>query len=145
MDADIVDCAPMCVETTAEYSRMLEQGFYLTQLEGHMSYGLLKATFGHFFRWIRTVCLLSDTQALVDFVPAKKGKLPPVYFNLFTRMVRVNEDGSEIFPPRFVSCMPILEAPAESVHDFVMMANENVSPHGTVLLCDVIRNPDFQK
>ena len=79
MDGDIVDCPPMCVNTTTEYARILEQGFYVTQLDGQMSYGLLQATFGHFFKWIRSVCLLSDTQALIDFVPSKKGKLPPVY------------------------------------------------------------------
>ena len=144
MDGDIVNCAPMCVNTTNEYARILEQGFYVTQLDGQMSYSLLQATFGHFFKWIRSVCLLSDTQALIDFVPTKKGKLPPVYYNLFTRMVRANTDGSVIFPPLFVSCMPILEAPSENVHDFVMMSNEYLAPNGTVLLCDVIKNPDFQ-
>ena len=144
MDGDIVDCPPMSVHIATEYSRILEQGMYITQLEGHMSYALLQAVFGHFFKWIRSVCLLSDTQALVDFVPPKKGKLSPIYFNLFTRMVRAATDGSVIFPPRYVSCMPILEAPSENVHDFVMMCHEYTAPNGTVLLCDVIKNPDFQ-
>ena len=144
MDGDIVNCSPMSVNTTANYSRILEQGLYITQLDGCMSYALLQAVFGHFFRWVRSVCLLSDTQALIDFMPPEKGKLPPVYFNIFTRMVRANTDGSVIFPPRFVSCMPILEAPSENVHDYVMMYNEYTAPNGTVLLCDVIRNPDFQ-
>ena len=144
MDGDIVDFPPMHVSTTAEYARILDQGFYITQPDGHMSYELLRATFGHFYKWIRNICLLTNTQALIDFVPPKKGKLAPVYYNLFTRMVNVAVDGSEIFPPRFVSCMPIMEAPAEIVHDFVMMTNEHLAPNGTILACDIIGNKDFQ-
>ena len=86
MDGDIVDCPPMCVNTTADYARILEQGLYVTQLDGQMSYALLQATFGHFFNWIKSVCLLSDTQALIDFHATKEGKattslLQPLYSN----------------------------------------------------------------
>ena len=144
MDIDIVDCPPMHASTTAKYARILEQGLYITQPDGHMSYELLRATFGHFYKWIRNICLLSDTQALIDFVPPKKGKLSPVYYNLFTRMVRATVDGSVFFPPRYVSCMPIMEAPADTVHDFVMMTNEFLAPNGTILACDIIGNKDFQ-
>ena len=132
----------MQASTTIEYSRILEQGFYITQPDGHMSYELVRATFGHFYRWIRNICLLSNTQALIDFVHPKKGKVAPKYYNLFTRMVKVPVDGSEI--PRFVSCMPIIEAPSEVVHDFVMMTNEYLAPNGTILACDIIGNKDFQ-
>ena len=44
----------------------------------------------------------------------------------------------------FVSCMPIIEAPSEIVHDFVMMTNEFLAPNGTILACDIIGNKDFQ-
>ena len=142
MDGDIVNFPPMHVSTTAEYARILDQGFYLTQPNGYMSYELVRATFGHFYKWIRNICLLTDTQALIDFVPPKKGKVAPLYYNMLTRMVTVSENGSEI--SRYVSCMPIMEAPSEIVHDFVMMTNEFLAPNGTILACDIIGNKDFQ-
>ena len=142
MDGDIVNFPPMHVSTTAEYARILDQGLYITQPDGHMSYELVRATFGHFYKWIRNICLLTNTQALIDFVHPKKGKVAPLIHNMFTRMVKVSENGSEI--SRFVSCMPIIEAPAEIVHDFVMMTNEYLAPNGTILACDIIGNKDFQ-
>ena len=66
MDGDIVDCPPMSVNTATDYARILEQGFYVTQLDGCMSYDLLQATFGHFFKWIRSVCLLYSLKELIN-------------------------------------------------------------------------------
>ena len=53
MDGDILNLPPMHASTTIEYSRILDQGFYLTQSDGHMSYELVRATFGHYYRWIK--------------------------------------------------------------------------------------------
>ena len=38
MDRDICDFPPMQVATTIEYSRILNQGMYLKQMDGHMSF-----------------------------------------------------------------------------------------------------------
>ena len=142
MDGDICNLPPMHASTTIEYSRILDQGFYLTQSDGHMSYELVRATFGHFYRWIKNICLLSNTEALVDYVNPKKGKVETKYFNMFTRMLQVPMDGVEI--PMFVSCMPIIQAPSAVVHDFVMLTNEFIAPNGLILACDIIGNGEFQ-
>ena len=97
MDGDICNLPPMHASTTIEYSRILDQGFYITQSDGHMSYELLRATFGHYFRWIKNICLLSNTEALVDYVSPKKGKVDLKFFNLFTCVLKVPVDGVE--PP----------------------------------------------
>ena len=138
MDGDILNLPPMHASTTTEYSRILDQGFYITQSDGHMSYELLRATFGHYHRWIRNICLLSDTEALVDYVSPKKGKLDLKFFNLFTRVGKVPVDDAEL--SLFVNCMPIIQAPSTAVHDFVMMTNEFLAPNGTILACDIIGN-----
>ena len=139
MDGDILNLPPMYASTTTEYSRILDQGFYLTQSDRHMSYELVRATFGHYYRWIRNICLLSNTEALIDYVSSKKGKLDLKFFNLFTPVVKVLVDGA-----LFVSCMPIIQAPSAVVHDFVMMTNEFIAPNGLILACDIIGNGEFQ-
>ena len=49
MDGDICDFPPMYVDTTVEYARILNQGMYLTQMDGHVSYELIRKTLGHFY------------------------------------------------------------------------------------------------
>ena len=134
MDGDILNLPPMHASTTIEYSRILDQGFYLTQSDGHMSYELVRATFGHYYRWIKNICLLSNTEALVDYMSPKKGfKVDLKFFNLFTRVLKVPVDGAEL--SLFVSCMPIIQAPSAVVHDFVMMTNEFIAPNGRLHTC----------
>ena len=143
MDIDICNLPPMHASTTIEYSRILDQGFYITQSDGHMSYELLRATFGHFYRWIKNICLLSNTEALVDYVSPKKGKVDLKFFNIFTRVLKDPVDGVEL--SLFVSCMSIIQAPSTVVHDFVMMTNEFIAPNGSILACDIIGNKEFQQ
>ena len=143
MDGDICNLPPMHACTTLEYARILDQEFYLTQLDGHMSYELVRTTFGHYYRFVKNICLLSSTEALVDYVSPKKGKLELKFFNLFTRMLTAPVDDVET--SMFVTCMPIIQAPSAVVHDFVMMTNEYLAPNGLILACDIIGNGEFQQ
>ena len=142
MDGDICNFPPMHVNTTLEYARILNQGFYITQLDGHMSYELIRNIFGHYYQFVKNICLLSSTEALVDYVSPKKGKVEPKCFNLFTRVLTAPVDGVET--SMFVTCMPIIQAPATVVHDFVLMTNEYIAPNGLILACDVIGNSQYQ-
>ena len=143
MDGDICNLPPMHASTTLKYARILDQGFYLTQLDGHMSYELVRNTFGHYYRFVKNICLLSNTEALVDYVSPKKGKVELKFFNLFTRVLTAPVDDVET--SMFVTCMPIIQAPAAVVHDFVMMTNEYLAPNGLILACDIIGNGEFQQ
>ena len=142
MDGDICDFPPMHVDTTIEYARILNQGFYLTQMDGHMSYELIRKTFGHYYWFMKNICLLSSTEALVDYVSPKKGKVEAKFFNLFTWVIPIPVNGVET--SLFVTCMPIIQAPAAVVHDFVLMTCEHLAPNGLILACDVIGNSQYQ-
>ena len=102
-----------------------------------------QTTFGHYYRFVKNICLLSNTEALVDYISPKKGKVELKFFNLFTRMLTAPVDDVET--SMFVTCMPIIQAPAAVVHDFVMMTNEYLAPNGLILACDIIGNGEFQQ
>ena len=96
MDGDICDFPPMHVDTTIEYARILNQGMYLTQMDGHMSYELIRKTLGHYYRFVRNIYLMSSTEALVNYVHPKKEGVKENFFNLFTQDIPTIVNGVEI-------------------------------------------------
>ena len=139
---DISEFPPMQATTTTKYGYILNQGIHLKQVDGHMSIGLIRETFGHYYRLVKKIYLMSSTEALIDYVNPKKDRVEEKFFNLLTRVIQMTVNGVET--PLLVTCSPIIKAPPTIVHDFVFMLCEGLSPLGLVMACDIIGNLQFQ-
>ena len=85
---------------------------------------------------------MSSTEALVNYVHPKKEVVKENFLYLFTQNIPTIVDGVEM--PLLVTCMPIIQAPAAIVHDFVLMTYEHIAPNGLILASNVIGNPQYQ-
>ena len=127
---------PMNDYTSKKYGGILNQGICIKQNDGEMSIGLIHETFGIYNKYVRKIYLMSNTEALIDFVHYKEERLQDKFFNILNRVVQMSVNGVQ--PPLFVTCSPISQAQPPVVHDFIFMLCEGLSPLGLVMACDII-------
>ena len=141
---ELTEIPNMIAYMSNEYERILNKGIHIKQVDGLLTIGLIRKTFGPFYKFVRKICLLSSTEALVDYVPVKVERLKEGFIDMLSGIIPMIVDGME--EPLSVTCSPITgKARPEVIHDFTFVICEGISPLGYVQVCDVINNPLFMQ